>query len=35
MNALRFYDTTQVPDYDALFGQEPTPEAPPNRRLGP
>ena len=27
MNALRFYDTAQVPDYDALFGQQPTDEA--------
>ena len=27
MTALRFHDTTQVPDYDALFGQEPTDEA--------
>ena len=27
VNALRFYDAAQVPDYDALFGQEPTPEA--------
>ncbi len=24
---LRFYDIAQVPDYDALFGQTPTPEA--------
>lgn len=27
VDALRFYDTGQVPDYDALFGQEPTDEA--------
>ena len=27
VDALRFYDTAQVPDYDALFGQEPTDEA--------
>ena len=27
MTALRFHDTAQVPDYDALFGQEQTDDA--------